>query len=92
MAFLAVRTDARFTDALSSVEEARRAVRSVDGDQVQSKAVCGILHGLVGLYYDDSFAAPFPLSRLPESEQEAAARAIITLAFGHEDELLPDEQ
>jgi hypothetical protein len=32
------------------------------------------------------------LSRLPESEQEAAARAIITLACGYADELLPDEQ
>jgi len=32
------------------------------------------------------------LRRLPESEQEVAARAIIALACGYDDELLPEEQ
>jgi hypothetical protein len=39
--------------ALESVDEARRAIRLVEGGQVQSKALCGLLNSLAGLYYDD---------------------------------------
>jgi hypothetical protein len=69
----------QIAQALSSVEEARRAIRSVDGDQVQSKALCGLLHSLAGLYYDQELRGTLP------AESEEVSRA--DQAFSHLHEL-----
>lgn len=65
--------------ALSGVEEARRAIRSIDGDQVQSKAHCGLLHSLAGLYYDQELRGSLPV------DSEEVTRA--DRAFSHLHEL-----
>ena len=46
--------------ALASLDETRKAIRSVEGSQVQSKALCGKLHLLAGLYYDQEFRGLLP--------------------------------
>jgi len=65
--------------ALSAVENARKTIRSVDGDQVQSKAHCGMLHSLAALYYEQELRGTLPAS------SEEVARA--DRAFSHLHEL-----
>jgi hypothetical protein len=58
----------RIAEALARVEEARRTIRSVEGgDQVQSKAACGMLRSLAQLYYDRELR-----SLLPAASDEVA--------------------
>ena len=69
----------QITEALSGVEEARRAIKSVDGDQVQSKSLCGLLRSLAAIYYDPELRRSLP------NDSEVVAGA--DRAFSHLHEL-----
>jgi hypothetical protein len=64
--------------ALAAVEETRKAIRSVAGDQVQSKAHCSMLHGLAALYYGKELRSMLP------ADSEEVARADQVFSCLHE--------
>src|SRR5262245_49349843 len=69
---------AQIAQALNSVEEARKAIRSVAGDQVQSKAHCSMLHSLAALYYGQELRGMLP------ADAKEVARADRAFSFLHD--------
>lgn len=51
----------QIAQALAAIEETRKAIRSVAGEQVQSKAHLALLHSLAGLYYDPELRGLLPV-------------------------------
>jgi hypothetical protein len=62
-----------FSQLLSRIEETRKAIRAIDGEQVQSKALCDKLRTLAECYYD------LRSSLLEESGEEARANQAFSL-------------
>jgi len=66
------------SELLHAVDEARKSIRTVEGDQVQSKAMCGLLHNLAGFYYDPEFHNCLP------AQADEVARADQSFSQLHE--------